>query len=276
MDRVESGLDLHDPEYFAEAPTDLTLFSGLADLDLPGHALVNFPCEKACKRHGYEYTQGLIDRVTGGIDRNYLFLCQFILVSRFRWYGNLVFTPHCTIDMEANFRPVPHYSLNVLECGENNGDLLFSFVGAAWTHPVRQRLVEGHEHCIDAGEWISSRYLNIFFQYMERSRFSLCPRGTGISSIRLFETMGMRRVPVIIADGYRPPLDWLLDWNEFSVTVPEAAVDNLESILSRYTDAEIRAMSDRAFQVWFEYFRPEVMHRVVVLEMERIGCRRQP
>ncbi|MBA2269339.1 MAG: exostosin family protein [Chthoniobacterales bacterium] len=37
------------------------------------------------------------------------------------------------------------------------------------------------------------------------SKFVLCPRGLSVSSIRLFETMKMGRVPVILSDGWVEP-----------------------------------------------------------------------
>ena len=38
---------------------------------------------------------------------------------------------------------------------------------------------------------------------MFRSKFFLCPRGTGTSSIRLYETLSAGRVPVIALSGSR-------------------------------------------------------------------------
>ncbi|WCJ59684.1 exostosin family protein [Fontisphaera persica] len=43
-----------------------------------------------------------------------------------------------------------------------------------------------------------------YLEIMGKSLFSLCPRGVGLSSIRLFESMEMGVAPVIIADDWLP------------------------------------------------------------------------
>jgi hypothetical protein len=63
-----------------------------------------------------------------------------------------------------------------------------------------------------------------------RSRFVLCPRGRGTSSIRLYETMAAGRVPVIIADDWVPPDG--PDWDSFSIRWPEGRTHGLTETLA--------------------------------------------
>jgi len=83
------------------------------------------------------------------------------------------------------------------------------------------------------------------------SRFVLCPRGRGVGSIRLFETMSLGRAPVVLSDGWVPPAG--PDWDSFLVRVPEDEVANLPELLRRLdpgSAARGRA-ARRAFDAWF-------------------------
>jgi hypothetical protein len=65
------------------------------------------------------------------------------------------------------------------------------------------------------------------------SKFSLCPRGCGLSSHRLFETMALGIAPVIISDRWHP-VDGI-DWS-FALFVRERDIPNLDKIIRSYED----------------------------------------
>ena len=140
-------------------------------------------------------------------------------------------------------------------------DLLFSFVGSP-TAAVREKIFSvEHPHAI------CERVLNFTFyvrtsphydyhtkrfaEILRRSKFVLCPRGQGLSSIRLYETLSAGRVPIILADRWWPPSG--PHWDNFSVRWPERRVDELprylESIEPRW---EPMAMAAR--EAWAEWF----------------------
>src|SRR4051794_35247965 len=109
-------------------------------------------------------------------------------------------------------------------------DLLFSFIGSP-TASCRRPLFELRhpdgivEEIRDFMFWNpdSDDYQGKQRRYQEvlaRSRFVLCPRGHGTSSIRLYETMAAGRVPVIISDEWVAPPG--LDWDRFSLRVAES------------------------------------------------------
>src|SRR4051812_5949003 len=58
-----------------------------------------------------------------------------------------------------------------------------------------------------------------YAELAKASKFVLCPRGLSASSIRLFETMRIGRVPVILADGWVPPLG--PEWDKFAIRIGE-------------------------------------------------------
>ena len=139
---------------------------------------------------------------------------------------------------------------------------LFSFLGRESTHPVRSdilRLDGAASPCVDvdsaperlAGFDYSQSYRNLIVD----SKFVLCPRGFGASSIRTFEVMAAGRVPVIISDRWRPTPG--IPWNDFCVFVAEQEVRQIPAILaSLESDSQNRGKLAREF--YQQFFAPEV------------------
>ncbi len=65
---------------------------------------------------------------------------------------------------------------------------------------------------------------------LRHSRFFLCPRGNGVGSIRLFETMKAARVPVIISDAFVLPAG--VDWDSCAVRIKERDFSKIHEILA--------------------------------------------
>lgn len=93
-----------------------------------------------------------------------------------------------------------------------------------------------------------------FDDYIEtslRSKFVLCPRGGGTSSFRLFETLALGRVPVILSDEWMPPTG--PDWSAISIRIPEREAHHVPAILElAEVHWEKMALQARmAYDVWF-------------------------
>jgi hypothetical protein len=157
---------------------------------------------------------------------------------------------------------------------------LASFVGSRLTHPVREKLFELQQPNIclkdtsaygahttyhgEPGE--RARFWEEYANSIAGARFSLCPRGRGAGSIRLFESMKMGRACVIISDAWQP--NEHIDWSEFSIRVAEQDVTRVPEILERESHRAAQ-MGVRARQVWEEHFSEQVrFHRVVELCLE--------
>ncbi|RZS26064.1 hypothetical protein BHM03_00059379 [Ensete ventricosum] len=70
-----------------------------------------------------------------------------------------------------------------------------------------------------------------YIRYMKTSKYCICPRGYEVNSPRIVESIFYECVPVIISDNYVPPLFEVLNWEAFSVIIPEADVPRLKEIL---------------------------------------------
>ncbi|KAH0450687.1 hypothetical protein IEQ34_021379 [Dendrobium chrysotoxum] len=81
-----------------------------------------------------------------------------------------------------------------------------------------------------------------YIQYMKSSKYCICPRGYDVNSPRLVESIFFECVPVIIADNYVPPFFEILNWEKFSVIVPEKDLPRLKEILLSITESEYREL----------------------------------
>ena len=141
-------------------------------------------------------------------------------------------------------------------------EFLFSFLGRISTHPVRKKvrlLDKANTPCLDVEDgprrFPSFQYSQSYVQLLRRSRFVLCPRGIGASSIRIFEAMDCGRVPVIISDQWQPSPE--IRWADFCVFVPEGDVLSIPALLDRL-DSNAHEMGRLAREAFVEHFAPNV------------------
>ena len=100
-----------------------------------------------------------------------------------------------------------------------------------------------------------------FAETIGRSKFVLCPRGAGTSSIRLYEVMRAGRVPVIIADQWVAPIG--PDWPRFSLRVRQDSVGRIPELL-RQREPDWEEMAGGAAAAYHEWFSPEVnFHNII-------------
>ncbi|OED45824.1 hypothetical protein AB838_22145 [Rhodobacteraceae bacterium (ex Bugula neritina AB1)] len=64
---------------------------------------------------------------------------------------------------------------------------------------------DNHSNRGDGGSFVDGNASEEFRASLKASVFSLCPSGTGPNSIRLWESLGLGAVPVILADSWAPP-----------------------------------------------------------------------
>ncbi len=149
-------------------------------------------------------------------------------------------------------------------------DLRVSFVGrldgASDATGVRTRMhhaLRGMAHFSQGKNWR---------QVMARSTFSLCPRGLGRASFRLYEALGVGSIPIHIWDD----ANWLpyqdeIDWHKISISVHVDEVETLPSILEGYTPDRIASMQSNIAQLYESHFTLEGACRQIGTQVERLG-----
>lgn len=143
-------------------------------------------------------------------------------------------------------------------------DLLFCFRGTR-THPVRHAVLKlSHERGVveessvnffaDQADHGHSREAAIarYAELVTRSKFVLCPRGHGPSSLRLYETLRANRVPVVISDDWLPPPR--IDWGGCVVRVAERNTRHVPRILEEI-ELSWHELVDRGRRVSGEFSR---------------------
>lgn len=149
-----------------------------------------------------------------------------------------LFTPHALAHHNnITVLPFPHYAVNGIKPTTKN--ILCSFVGCLSTHQVRKIIWQAKPNRKDmkfiyrsAWHYEGSNRINNQIEYqniLARSRFSLCPRGTGASTIRFWESLQAGAIPVLISDAMRLPKGW--DWYQTIVRIAENDAANWPEIV---------------------------------------------
>lgn len=91
---------------------------------------------------------------------------------------------------------------------------------------------------------------NVFYESMlKKSKFCLCPSGYEVASPRVVEAIYAECVPVLISDGYVPPMSDVLIWETFSVFVEVKDIPNIKKILMGISQEQYLRMYERVKQV---------------------------
>jgi hypothetical protein len=146
----------------------------------------------------------------------------------------------------------------------------FGFIGGI-TSPLRRKIVEvmsknnnnwnNFSLLVDGMDWNKTfsglmplSFSRQYVEFLRRTRFVICPRGYGLGSSRLFETMKAGRVPIIISDSYILPSG--IDWKSCSIRLPERCISRVGEIVSSYLP-DWQFMAANARRIWEYHFSPE-------------------
>ena len=111
-------------------------------------------------------------------------------------------------DLDIKVLPFPHYPITGAD-PKNEKDIWYSFIGSK-THKVREKLflMKHPENSVVIRRkgwliWQTAAEREEYKDVLARSRFSLCPRGHGASTIRFWESLQAGAIPVLIADDMK-------------------------------------------------------------------------
>lgn len=180
---------------------------------------VDVPIGDLINKKNIPYTQDIITKLEEQYpDIIKKYVCQHIYVNYIHFYNNRVYTPHTLLT--DNKIVIPHYNPCVLEddyVSFTERKYNASFIGALATHPVRTALtkINNNNDIIvrETGSWHFSKkeierqkYTDKYKEILCNTKFSLCPPGTGVSTIRLYESMAAGCIPVIFNDVKVPKI----------------------------------------------------------------------
>tara|TARA_R110000737_G_scaffold216683_1_gene233111 strand:- start:77 stop:982 length:906 start_codon:yes stop_codon:yes gene_type:complete len=176
---------------------------------------------------------------------------------------------------DIELKSCPLYAVNI-EDGDRNlefsevdllkveRDLLFSFMGGyqyGYISDIRQRIfnLPSKENSVieNTGDWHFNEVVysihqsgqgllnesetrrnntRIYNDLLIRSRYSLCPSGSGPSSIRFWESLGSGSIPVLLADTLELPDS--SRWPSSFLKIDECDIEQIENILDSISEEE--------------------------------------
>ncbi len=146
-----------------------------------------------------------------------------------------------------------------------------SFVGSA-TNPIRnhalQALSKKEGYAIQGYHWrpdVTADQQKLFIDLTSRSRFTICPRGYGATSYRMYEAMQLGSIPVYISDKHMLPWRDELSWTKLAVVAhPSEDYSELDNHLKAMTETEVRKMQQEIKDKYEMYFSiPGVYNQIL-------------
>lgn len=183
-----------------------------------------------------------------------------------------LFASHADMDdSEIDIVPFPHATN--LSLPKTSKDIWYSFVGFDSTTPYftnypLRRLFFNQSHpenalVIERSLWhfdrdvyktayqsreSQDREKTEYADILSRSRFSICLRGSGVNSIRFWESLEAGAIPVVIADGMRLPDGF--DWKSCVLWLPEKDISRLSELLEQITPEREEAMREACIRAF--------------------------
>ena len=96
-----------------------------------------------------------------------------------------------------------------------------------------------------------------FYENMMTSDYVLCVRGLGNFSKRLYETLAMGRIPVLVNTDCILPFDNIIDWKKYCVWIEKEEITHIGDILIRFhesiTNEQFKQLQRDCRTLWEKY-----------------------
>ena len=162
---------------------------------------------------------------------------------------------------QPNCVPIPLICSSIPNIKKVKKDIFCSFVGSA-THPIRmdmlRHLVNKPEYLLKPKHWspsIEDKRKDLFLDVTSRSVFSLCPRGYGATSFRLYEAMQLGAIPVYIYTN-EPyiPFSNIINWYDICVLIESKEIKDLDLILKSISEEKQKEMNSNMIYAYNKMF----------------------
>lgn len=168
---------------------------------------------------------------------------------------------------------------NIPDCTKK--DIFCSFVGSitqpiqGWgkiSHDIRinmlEMLVNDTKYVLKPKHWspeIKQERKDLFLDLTSRSKFTLCPRGYGATSFRLYEAMQLKSVPVYIF-YQKPHLPFLnkIDWDKIAILINYDNIDDIDKKISEISEKKYKEMIDYTSNIYNDYFTLDGMCKQIL------------
>jgi hypothetical protein len=146
-------------------------------------------------------------------------------------------------------------------------DIKISFVGSL-THPIRDLIYNLYKNNdnfkFDVKNWeliTEEKNIEKFFNITARSEFTLCPRGYGKSSFRLYESMQLDSIPVYVFDQPWLPWETQIEWDKFCILIPTNEISNIQPHIE---NTNINSFLKYKNKIYDEYFSFDGVYKNII------------
>ena len=139
-----------------------------------------------------------------------------------------------------------------------------SFMGRYDTHFCRADM-RNTLHKNNKFQFYQSVNFEKYKDILNRSIFTLAPRGFGYTSFRLFEAIMANSIPIYIWHGEKIlPFDDIINWEDFSVIINASDIKKLPDILEKINISEkqynLKKIKDKfTFEHTFKYIKSKIV-----------------
>ena len=99
-------------------------------------------------------------------------------------------------------------------------------------------------------EYLNREKSKFYKEALTRSRFSLCPSGSGPNSIRFLESLASGAIPVILADNMMFPEINGINWDDCIIKVPEKDYNKLRKTLSSISESQEHELRQKGLEAY--------------------------
>jgi len=157
---------------------------------------------------------------------------------------------------DKNIIPIP-LICSPIPKRKNDKKYEISFVGSL-THPIRNQIYNYFKNDSDfiffVKNWeLKSEELDIerIIDITSKSKFTLCPRGYGATSFRLYESMQLDSIPIYVYDKFWLPWYDEIDWSKLSILVKSEDISNIKNIIN---NVDVESMIKYKNEIFTDYF----------------------
>ena len=108
-----------------------------------------------------------------------------------------------------------------------------------------------------------------FKQTMEKSVFSLCPRGYGKTSFRINESLNLGAIPVYIYDDPWIPFKDEIDFLEYGILIHESELNNIDNILKSISEEKINVLRENGKKIYEKYYTYDSCYNRIIEKLNR-------
>jgi hypothetical protein len=157
-----------------------------------------------------------------------------------------------------NIYPIPLICSNI-DYPKKEKDIYVSFIGSL-THDIRNKIVSkfsnNNNFYIKTKSWeieSGKNNIDLFLDVTSRSKFTLCPRGYGKTSFRLYESMQLDSIPIYVYDEKWLPWSEDIDWDNLIISVHHSELDNLELLINNVDYKKMINYKNDIYKHYFTY-----------------------